>query len=147
MAAKMDLESNAIADLGDQINAAIGSVSNVEQILSETSDDLSRAQDLKFRADRSRENAENQLKHAEEVTTNLAEAVEAQNKADVSIQSAQADIDVARKDLSQVRTLCFYRIAAVLIPRDFIPNFKHLCFLSCRFLVRWTKPSRPRTAL
>ena len=101
----MDLESSAIADLADQINAAIGSVSNVEQILSDTSDDLNTAQDLKVRADRTRENAEAQLKHAEEVTTNLSEAVEAQNKADVSIQSAQADIDVARKDLSQVRMI------------------------------------------
>ena len=102
LAAKMDLESSAIADLADQINAAIGSVSNVDQILSDTSEDLNRAQDLKARADQTRENAERQLKHAEEVTTNLAEAVEAQNKADISIQSAQADIDVARKDLSQV---------------------------------------------
>ena len=38
------------------------------------------------------------------VTTQLSEAMEAQNRADSAIQSAQEDIDAARKDLSQVRT-------------------------------------------
>lgn len=98
----MDLDSSEISGLAQEINSAIDSVTNVDQILAETADDLSRAQELQQRADRTKQNAEEQLKHAEEVTNFLSQAVEAQNKADISIQSAQEDIDSARKDLSQV---------------------------------------------
>ena len=50
-----------------------------------------------------RQNAEEQLAQAQNVTDFLSKAVDAQSKADVAIQSAQGDIDAARKDLSQVK--------------------------------------------
>ena len=45
---------------------------------------------------------ENKTEFKSKVTTQLSEAMEAQNRADSAIQSAQEDIDAARKDLSQV---------------------------------------------
>eukprot|EP00094_Tigriopus_californicus_P009037 TCALIF_08711-PA protein Name:"Similar to LanB1 Laminin subunit beta-1 (Drosophila melanogaster)" AED:0.08 eAED:0.08 QI:0/0.86/0.81/1/0.86/0.87/16/623/1807 len=102
LAAEMDLDSSEISGLAQEINSAIDSVTNVDQILAETADDLNRAQELQRRADFTKQNAEEQLKHAEEVTNFLSQAVEAQNMADISIQSAQEDIDSARKDLSQI---------------------------------------------
>ena len=64
---------------------------------------LSRAEDVKLRADAARSSAESQLEHAEQVTQFLSEASEAQGEADLAIQNAQDDIDEARKDLAQVR--------------------------------------------
>ncbi|WP_233530803.1 hypothetical protein, partial [Gelidibacter salicanalis] len=64
LAAEMDLDSSEISDLAGEINVAINSVTNVDQILAETSDDLRRAQELQRRADYTQQNAEEQLKHA-----------------------------------------------------------------------------------
>ncbi len=98
----MDLTESEILQLGQEINLAIDSVSDVDQILDDTNDDLRRTEELKIGADEAKRNAEEQLKHAEEVTQFLSETSEAQNRADASIQNAQEDIDEARKDLSQV---------------------------------------------
>lgn len=102
MAATMDLDSSAITGLSVEINEAIGSVTDVDKILTETSDDIAKAEQLKADADRSKAEATAQLEHARKVTTELSEAMEAQNRADTAIQSAQEDIDAARKDLSQI---------------------------------------------
>ena len=98
----MELESSEIVDLAEQINTAIDSVTNVDQILASTSADLQRAEELKRRANASQERAEQVLDQATSVTSNLADAVEAQNKVDLAVQAAQGDIDTARKDMSQV---------------------------------------------
>lgn len=100
----MDLTETEILELGQEINVAISSVTNVDEILEDTTEDLRRAEDLKARADFTRLNAEQQLKHAQEVTDSLSEALEAQNKADAGIRSAQTDIDEARRDLSEVKS-------------------------------------------
>ena len=98
----MELESSEIVDLAEQINSAIDSVTNVDQILASTSADLQRANELKRRANYTQELAEEALAQAEGVTSNLADAVEAQNKVDLAVQAALGDIDTARKDMSQV---------------------------------------------
>jgi hypothetical protein len=63
----MDLDSSAITGLSVEINAAIDSVTNVDQILTETSDDLADAERLKAAADGSRTQATAQLEHAQKV--------------------------------------------------------------------------------
>ena len=100
----MELESSEIVDLAEQINTAIDSVTNVDQILASTSADLQRAEGLKRRAEASLAQAQQTLDQANSVTSNLADAVEAQNKVDLAVQSAQGDIDTARKDMAQVQT-------------------------------------------
>ena len=98
----LDLDNTAIQNLADQINDAISGVTNVEQILGDTSDDLRRAEGLKTDAERIRDNAKTQLDTANNITEDLGKALEAQNDADQKIQAANIDIDSARTDLSQV---------------------------------------------
>ena len=103
MEAELSLDSTEIESLAQQINEAISGVVNVDQILEDTEDDVAKAEALKKRADQVRQEAEQTLEHAETVTKSLSEAVEAQNQADIAIQSTQEDIDSARKDLAQVK--------------------------------------------
>ena len=77
----------------------------MEQILQDTKPDLETAQQLSQRAKDAERFAQEQLQKANKVTDDLSQALEAQNKADVSIQTTQTDIDSARKDLAQVS--CF----------------------------------------
>lgn len=67
MAATMDLDSSAITGLSVEINEAIGSVTDVDKILTETSDDIAKAEQLKADADRSKAEATAQLEHARKV--------------------------------------------------------------------------------
>ena len=67
MAATMDLDSSAITGLSVEINEAIGSVTDVDKILTETSDDIAKADQLKADADRSKAEATAQLEHARKV--------------------------------------------------------------------------------
>lgn len=101
----MDLTEAEILQLGENINLAISSVSNVDQILQDTNADLQRANALRQSADDTEQSAKGQLEHAEKVTRELGEALEAQNRADIAIQQAQEDIDASRADLSQVKNL------------------------------------------
>ena len=105
MNAEMTMDNAKIEELAGNINNAISGVSNVDEILAETSGDLSRAETLRDSAVSIREEAEKQLAIAENVTKHLSEAVEAQNQADIRIQATQTDIDSARVDLSTVRDL------------------------------------------
>ena len=68
MAATMDLDSSAITGLSVEINEAIGSVTDVDKILTETSDDIATAKRLKADADRSKANATAQLEHVRKVS-------------------------------------------------------------------------------
>ena len=113
----MDLDSSSIQDLAEEINVAIANVVNVDEILDNTRADLATAQNLKDRADRAKERAAGQLKHAQEVTNSLSEASGAQDSADSSIRSAQVDIDSARKDIAEVTS------HATLIENHFLIDF------------------------
>ena len=102
MEAELRLDDNKITEIANEINNAIGGVANVEQILQDTQPDLETAQQLSQRAKDAERLAQEQLEKANKVTDDLSKALEAQNRADVSIQTTQTDIDSARKDLAQV---------------------------------------------
>ena len=104
LAAEMTMDAAQIQELADQINVATASVTDVEKINQETAGPLSKAEDLKVRADQARAEAEAQLVRAENVTRSLGEAAEAQNVAEEAIQSALADIASAREDLGFIRS-------------------------------------------
>eukprot|EP00096_Caligus_rogercresseyi_P003697 TRINITY_DN1712_c0_g1_i1.p1 TRINITY_DN1712_c0_g1~~TRINITY_DN1712_c0_g1_i1.p1 ORF type:complete len:716 (-),score=171.97 TRINITY_DN1712_c0_g1_i1:97-2244(-) len=102
LAAEMSLDASEIQNLAGQINEAISSVTNVDQILRETEEDLQRAQSLQVRADDTRQRAASQLEEATRVTSSLSDAVEDQNKAEIAIQEASEDIIAARNDLEKI---------------------------------------------
>ena len=106
MAAELRLDDNKITEIANEINNAIGGVANVEEILQDTQPDLETAQQLSQRAKDAERLAQEQLEKANKVTDDLSKALEAQNRADVSIQTTQTDIDSARKDLAQVSCFC-----------------------------------------
>ena len=99
---EMDLSTAEIEELADKINSAISGVSNVDQILDDTNDNLTKAKELKDNAEVIRDEALQQLEKANNITRDLSAAVEAQNIADQKIQTTQTDIDSARKDLATV---------------------------------------------
>ena len=102
MDAKLDLDQAEIQDLATEINAAIGDVSEVEQIITETADNLAFAQDLKSRAEDAELQAKAELAKAEKVAEDLSQAEESQNAADDAVTQTKQDIDSARSDLGQV---------------------------------------------
>ncbi len=65
----MDLDASAIETLSEEIKGALNKVTNVDEILTTTSDDLALAEKLKMEAERSRKEAAAELKHAQEVRT------------------------------------------------------------------------------
>ena len=103
MAADLRLDDNKITEIANEIKDAIDGVANVEQILSETQPDLQKALELSQRSKGVERFAQEQLDKANKVTDDLSKALEAQNKADVSTQTTQTDIDSARKDLARVK--------------------------------------------
>ena len=102
MDAKLNLDQAEIQDLATEINAAIGDVSEVEQIITETADNLAVAQDLKSRAEDAELQAKAELAKAEKVAEDLSQAEESQNAADDAVTQTKQDIDSARSDLGQV---------------------------------------------
>ena len=102
MDAKLNLDQAEIQDLATEINAAIGDVSEVEQIITETADNLAFAQDLKSRAEDAELQAKAELAKAEKVAEDLSQAEESQNAADDAVTQTKQDIDSARSDLGQV---------------------------------------------
>ena len=102
MDAKLDLDQAEIQNLATEINAAIGDVSEVEQIITETADNLAVAQDLKSRAEDAEMQAKAEFAKAEKVAEDLSQAEESQNAADDAVTQTKQDIDSARSDLGQV---------------------------------------------
>ena len=102
MDAKLDLDQAEIQNLATEINAAIGDVSEVEQIITETADNLAVAQGLKSRAEDAEMQAKAELAKAEKVAEDLSQAEESQNAADDAVTQTKQDIDSARSDLGQV---------------------------------------------
>lgn len=98
----MDKDTEGIQALADQINVAITSVTNVDDILEDTREPLRNAEELKYRADMVKTEAEKELEKAEKITKALSDAVEAQNIVSEAIVGAQENIDNARTDLGQV---------------------------------------------
>ena len=101
--AKLNLDQNQIENLASDIENAINGVADVEQILTDTAEDITTAEDLKARAEAIQIEAKAELDRAESVVKNLSEADESQNAADIAVSQTRNDIDSARADLGQVR--------------------------------------------
>ena len=106
----MRLDDSTISDIATEINNAIENVADVEGILGDTRADLSRVETLLTTAKEAEQFAGSELEKANKVTDDLSKALEAQNKADVSIQTTQTKIDSARKDLAQVNEISNFTI-------------------------------------
>ena len=102
MDAKLNLDQNEIQNLATDINDAIGGVADVEQIITDTAQDIITAQDLKNSAELAQQEAEAELLKAENVSKALSQAEESQNAADLAVTQTRSDIDSARADLGQV---------------------------------------------
>ena len=98
----MRLDDSTISNIATEINDAIEKVTNVEGILTDTRADLMRVQELAEQSKQAEDYAKAELDKANKVTDDLSKALEAQNKADVSIQATQTKISTAREDLAQV---------------------------------------------
>ena len=84
----ISLQPEQITDLARRINDTILSLTNIDAILSETSDDLASAKALKDRADRAKAEAQDILTVAQQVFDSLASAQSAQERAQEVIQTA-----------------------------------------------------------
>ena len=98
----MRLDDSTISDIATEINDAIEKVTNVEGILGDTRADLLRVQQLAEASKQAEAYAKSELDKANKVTDDLSKALEAQNKADQSLQTTQTKISTAREDLAQV---------------------------------------------
>ena len=110
LALELRLDDSTISDIATEINNAIENVADVEGILGDTRADLSRVETLLTTAKEAEQFAGSELEKANKVTDDLSKALEAQNKADVSIQTTQTKIDSARKDLAQVNGISNFTI-------------------------------------
>jgi len=102
LAAELRLDDSTISNIATEINDAIEKVTNVEGILTDTRADLMRVQELAEQSKQAEDYAKAELDKANKVTDDLSKALEAQNKADVSIQATQTKISTAREDLAQI---------------------------------------------
>ena len=96
------MNDSTITEIATQIGDAIANVVNVDEILGNTRGDLRRVQLLEQTSKEAGTYAQSELDKANKITDDLSKALEAQNKADVSIQTTQTKIGQAREDLAQV---------------------------------------------
>ncbi|XP_058795433.1 laminin subunit beta-1 isoform X2 [Phymastichus coffea] len=96
------LTPEEIKDLADKIAEIVGSLSDPERILSETSNDLQLANDLRDRANWTRAMAEEKEALAGKVIELLRETQESQELAQEAISKAENDIELSQKDLDEI---------------------------------------------
>ena len=130
LALELRLDDSTISDIATEINNAIENVADVEGILGDTRADLSRVETLLTTAKEAEQFAGSELEKANKVTDDLSKALEAQNKADVSIQTTQTKIDSARKDLAQVNEISNFTIR---IEKPIFATYKTLILLFALF--------------
>ena len=114
LAAELRLNGTTISDIAAEINNAIQNVADVEGILTSTGPDLIRVKQLAEASKQAETYAKNELAKANKVTDDLSKALEAQNKADVSIQTTQTKISSAREDLAQVNIVLRSKSANII---------------------------------
>ncbi|KAK2718943.1 laminin subunit beta-1-like [Artemia franciscana] len=102
MVRAISLQPEQITELSERINDAITSLTNIDDILAATSDDLKTANTLKARADTAKLDAEEILNLVQEVLEALDEATKSQEEARGAIDNASADISAVEKDLAQI---------------------------------------------
>ncbi|XP_046984371.1 laminin subunit beta-1 isoform X1 [Schistocerca americana] len=98
----IELEPESITYLAQNINNTIASLTDIEVILMETNDSLTKAKSLEEQADAAKAGAEGILETAKLVVDALEEAQDAQDKAEDAIRKANNDISVAERDLTQI---------------------------------------------
>lgn len=102
LAMDIKLRPDEITDMAKQINDTIASLTDIDDILAATAEDVARAEDLKKRADAARDDAEDVFNTAKKVADALDDAKEAQKKAREAIDNANNDIEAAENDLAQI---------------------------------------------
>nr|CAD7395642.1 unnamed protein product [Timema poppensis] len=102
MQKNIDLKPEEITELAEAINDRIASLTNIDTILTDTSDNLALANSLKTKADMTRKDAIQILETAQNVVDALNEAKEAQDKAEDAISKAKKDIETAKLDLTSI---------------------------------------------
>lgn len=98
----IQLEPDEITRLADRIKSIVGSLTDSEKILADTKDDLQLARELEQRADRAKEVAIEKQDLASKVILLLNDAQEAQEKAQNTIDKAEADVLKSQKDLVDI---------------------------------------------
>jgi len=104
LAMQISLVPEEILELAMRINSTIQGLQNIEDILSDTKDNLTLAQMLKERADNASKDASSILLTAQGVLQALNGSAEAQQKAVVAINQADSDIYDAQTDLTQIES-------------------------------------------
>ncbi|XP_059799850.1 laminin subunit beta-2 [Hypanus sabinus] len=92
-----------IRHLAEEIKDKVSSLSNVDDILDQTADDVRRASQLLQDARRARSRAENVKNTAEAVKQALEEAGRAQDAAQTAIRQAKGDIEESDQTLNGIR--------------------------------------------
>lgn len=101
-ALQISLKPDEIEQLARKINETISSLTDIEGILKETADDLGNANSLRERADQAKMKADKMLSTAKQVLSALDEAVNAQTRAEQSINETLGHIETARTHLNQI---------------------------------------------
>ena len=99
----ISLRPEQITELARQINETMASLTNIQDILDDTAEDLAAAKSLKQRADAAKAEAERILETAQSVLTALERADTAQEAAGAAMGSAETNIEQAEEDLTSVR--------------------------------------------
>lgn len=98
----IQLEPDEITQLADRIKSIVGSLTDPENILADTKDDLELVHDLEERANRAKQTAVEKQTLANKVTLLLNDAQKAQNLAQNAINKAEADVSRSQKDLADI---------------------------------------------
>lgn len=96
------LKPDQIKDLVTKIKNTLHSLTNIDDIIKETSPSLGKAVNLKNSADDAKKKAQDFLTSASRVIEALNDTKKAQDKAKTAINKAKSDINTAEKDLTEI---------------------------------------------
>jgi coxsackievirus/adenovirus receptor len=102
LALDLQLDPEEIKSLATKIDITVASLKDVEQIIENTRNDLSRVEELKQIANHTKQRADNVLETANKVVLALSETEEAQEKALEAIKKSKTDVELAKNDLGQI---------------------------------------------
>lgn len=102
LAKNIKLKPDEITTLADHIKRIVGSLTDSEKILADTRDDFNLAQEVKERANRTKENAIEKKDLANKVVILLNDAQRAQDRAQVAIDQAERDVNRSKQDLEEI---------------------------------------------
>lgn len=102
LAKNIQLKPDEITELADRIESIVGSLTDSEKILADTKSDLQLAEELKQRANRTKEIAIEKQNLANKVVVLLTDAQRAQDLAELAIDQAERDVGRSEKDLEEI---------------------------------------------